>query len=357
MKKDMILVVEDMEVNRSLLCEMFQNDYKMLEAEDGKEALKLVEQYSQSIVTILLDIVMPHMDGFEVLRILNEKKLIFRIPVILITGDTSAEAEKRAYEAGVADMITKPFNTRIIKRRVQNTIDLYNYKNKLERMVSEQTKVLQSQAKKLKETNARIIDSISTIVESRNMEATCHIKRIKGFTNSLAKKVQKYNPEYGLTDEQISIITEASALHDIGKILIPDSIILKPARLVGDEYELMKSHTTKGCELINSMVEMQDEMYRKCCYEICRYHHEQYDGKGYPDGLKGEEIPISAQIVSVADAYETLIHDRSYKAAVSKSKAFHIIQAGEYGVFSPKILEAFKMAREEFEELADTYPV
>jgi len=312
MKNEIILVVDDMEVNRALLCDMFQNNYKMLEAGDGEEALKMVEQYGQSIVTILLDIVMPNMDGFEVLKVLNAKKLVSRIPVILITGDTSIEAEKRAYEVGVADMVTKPFNPRVIRRRVQNTIDLYNYKNKLERMVSEQTKVLQSQAKKLRETNSRIIDTMSTIVEFRNMESTFHIKRMKGFSKILAKTVQKYYPEYGLTDDQVNIISEASAMHD--------------------------------------------EEYQKYGYEICRHHHERYDGHGYPDGLKGEEIPISAQIVSIPDVYDALIHERSYKAAVSKSMAFNMIQEGECGVFSPRILEAFKMARDEFEELADAYP-
>ena len=356
MKNEIILVVDDMEVNRALLCDMFQNNYKMLEAADGEEALKMVEQYGQSIATILLDIVMPNMDGFEVLKVLNAKKLVSRIPVILITGDTSVEAEKRAYEVGVADMVTKPFNPRVIRRRVQNTIDLYNYKNKLERMVSEQTKVLQTQAKKLRETNSRIIDTMSTIVEFRNMESTFHIKRMKGFTQILAKTVKKYYPEYKLTDDQVNIITEASAMHDIGKILIPDNILLKPARLTGDEFEMMKSHTTKGCDLINAVAEMQDEEYQKYGYEICRYHHERYDGNGYPDGLKGDEIPISAQIVSIADVYDALIHERSYKAAVSKSKAYHMIQEGECGVFSPKILEAFKMARDQFEELAEAYP-
>lgn len=356
MKNEIILVVDDMEVNRELLCEMFQGSYQMMKAANGKEALKMVEQYGASIVTILLDIVMPDMDGFEVLKVLNEKKLISRIPVILITGDTSAKAEKKAYETGVADMITKPFNPPVIRRRVQNTIDLYKYKNKLERMVSEQTKVLQSQAKRLRETNSKIVGIVSTIVEFRNMESTFHVKRIKGYTRILAGTVQKYYPDYGLTDEKIKIIAEASALHDIGKLIIPDSILLKPTRLVGDEFEVMKSHTTKGCELINSITEMEDEEYQKYGYEICRYHHERYDGNGYPDGLKGEEIPISAQLVSIADVYDALIHDRIYNTAVTKAKAFHMIQTGECGVFSPRILEAFKIARNEFEELADTYP-
>lgn len=353
MKDEIILVVDDMEVNRALLCEMFQSSYKMMEAEDGEEALKLVEQYGSSIVTILLDIVMPNLDGFEVLKILSQRRMLNRIPVILITGDTSQESEKKAYEIGVADMITKPFNPRVIRRRVQNTIDLYNYKNKLEKMVSEQTRVLQSQAKKLKETNSRIIDTMSTIVEYRNMESGMHVKRIKAFTKALAEVVAKYFPEYGLTNEQIGIITEASAMHDIGKIVIPDNILLKPGRLTEEEFELMKSHTTKGCEVITTLAEMQDEAYQKYGYEICRYHHERYDGNGYPDGLKGEEIPISAQMVSIVDVYEALIHERAYKSAYSKSKAFIMIQDGECGMFSPKMLEALKIAREEFEAIAD----
>lgn len=220
-------------------------------------------------------------------------------------------------------------------------------------MVSEQTKVLQTQARRLKETNERIIDVMSTIVEFRNMESGLHIKRIKGFTKVLAKAVAKYYPEYNLTEEQINIIAEASAMHDIGKIVIPDSILLKPAKLTEDEYETMKSHTTKGCEIITSVAAMQDEEYMKYGYDICRYHHERYDGKGYPDGLKGDEIPIAAQIVSIADVYEALINERVYKSAYSKTTAYIMIQEGECGVFSPKMLECLKIVRTDFEALAE----
>lgn len=353
MSQDIILVVDDIEVNRVILRELFKNRYEIIEAEDGREALEAVEKYSDSIVTILLDIIMPKMDGFEVLEALCQKDLLFHIPVILITGDASVASEKKGYLYGVADIIVKPFNSDIVRRRVQNIIDLYNYKKKLENMVTSQTKVLKEQAEQLKETNARIIDTMSTIVEFRNLESGEHIKRIKVLTNILAKCVADIHKEYELDAEKIDIITEASAMHDIGKIVIPDHILLKPAKLTTDEFEVMKTHTTKGCEIISSISKQQDERYLQYSYEICRYHHERYDGLGYPDGLKGQDIPIAAQIVSIADVYDALVSKRVYKKAFSKKNAYDMIQEGKCGIFSPEMLICFEKARAQYEGLPD----
>lgn len=353
MVQNTILIVDDMEVNRALLCNLFQEEYDVMEAGDGEEAIKLIEENTDAIVTILLDIVMPNVDGFQVLDILQQKNLLFRIPVVLITGDTSMDAEQKAYDYGVADLITKPFNTHIVKRRVQNIVDLYQYKNNLEIMVADQTEKLQAQAQKLKDTNIRIIDTMSTIVEFRNLESGEHIKRIKGFTKVLTECVEKYYPIYGLTQDKINVITEASAMHDVGKIAIEDCILLKPGKLTKDEFEVMKSHTTKGCEIISAVAEFQDEEYMQYAYEICRHHHERYDGHGYPDGLKGENIPIAAQIVSVADVYDALVSERVYKSAYTPSQAFTMIQQGECGIFSPRILECLKYVRGDFELMAN----
>lgn len=216
-----------------------------------------------------------------------------------------------------------------------------------------QYKVLQLQAERLHQSNEKIIDILGTVVEYRNLESGEHINRVKGFTKILAAKLMEEYPEYGLTPVSVDMISSASALHDIGKIAIPDHILLKPGRLTAEEFEYMKSHTTRGCDILKSIEGVWDDSYGKLSYEICRHHHERYDGKGYPDSLKGEEIPIAAQIVSVADVYDALVTERVYKSAYSKDEAFHMIINGECGMFSPKLLECFRHVRKDFEALAD----
>lgn len=357
--KNRVLVVDDMELNRELLQEMLENEYEVIQAEDGRRAVELLCEYSDEINVVLLDLVMPEMDGFAVLGVMQEQELIGRIPVMVISGETSSEAEKKCFDYGVSDFIQKPFDESIVKRRVKNVVDLFSYQNELEEKVEKQTetlrkqyRILRHQAEKLKENNIRIIDILGTVVESRNLESGEHIKRVKGFARILGYQLMKDYPEFGLTEEKVEMIAEASALHDVGKIAIPDNILLKPGRLTEREFELMKSHTTRGCDILNSIEGIWEEDYRQISYEICRHHHERYDGNGYPDKLKGEEIPISAQIVSVGDVYDALVSERVYKDAYSKEEAFRMITKGECGVFSPKLLESFRHVRKDFEELA-----
>jgi putative two-component system response regulator len=263
---------------------------------------------------------------------------------------------------GVSDFIRKPFDNATVKKRVNNIASLFLYQNELEEKVNKQTEtlrrqysLLQQQAERLKKSNEQIIDILGTVVESRNLESGQHIKRVKGFTRILANHAMREYPEYGLKPETIDIIVSASALHDVGKIAIPDNILLKPAKLTAEEYDYMKSHTTRGCTILENIKDAWDESYGKVSYEICRHHHERYDGRGYPDSLKGEEIPISAQIVSIADVYDALVSERVYKGAFSKSQAFQMIIEGECGVFSPKLLECFRKAKKEFEDLVEQY--
>lgn len=352
MKDGIILIVDDKEVNRAILRDMFQDRYDILEAENGQEALELIEEHPKDIAVILLDIIMPVMNGFELLEILNYKDMMFYTPVVLITGDTSRESEKKGYDYGIADMVVKPFDPHVVRRRVYNIIELYAYKRQLESMVESQTAILVEQAEKLKQSNNQIIDTMSTIVEFRNLESGQHVNRIKLFTKKLAEKVAQKYPEYALDEQSIAIITSASAMHDVGKIVIPDSILLKPGRLTGEEFETMKTHTTKGCEIVNLVNGLESESYYKAGYEICRYHHERYDGRGYPEGLQGEDIPISAQIVSIADVYDALVSDRVYKKAFPKDEAFRMIVNGECGVFSERMIGCFYEVKDEFEELA-----
>ncbi len=279
------------------------------------------------------------------------------MPVLVISAEAKGEVEQRCLDLGVSDFIRKPFNA-MLRKRVKNIVDLFLYRNQLEEKVEEQTitlkkqnKQLQEQAERLKESNTKIIDILGTVVESRNLESGEHIKRVKGFTRILAEQMQKDYPEYGLTDEKIEIIVSASSLHDIGKIAIPDSILLKPGRLTEEEFACMKTHTIRGDEVLDSIQGVWDEDYDKVSHEICRYHHERYDGRGYPDGLKGEEIPISAQLVGVADVYDALVSERVYKSAFSPDEAFEMIQGGKCGNFSPKILDGFRKVKADFEAL------
>lgn len=348
-----ILIVDDVEVNREILKLLFYEDYQILEAEDGFQAIEKIEDNINNISAILLDIIMPNLDGFGVLDYMQTTGLMSKIPVILITGDTSNDLKKRGYDLGVSDIIEKPFDQRIVRRRVQNLVDLYFHKNNLEHLVEIQTIEIKKKNKKINEMNYRIIDTLGTMVEFRDLESGGHIMRVRELTAVLLKYVQKYYPDYKITDEIADVIIYASSMHDIGKIVIPDNILLKPGKLTNEEFEIMKAHTTKGCEIIKRVSAVDDELYLKYCYDIIRSHHEKYDGKGYPDGLKGDEIPISAQIVSIADVYDALISDRVYKAAYSKQEAYEMILNGECGLFNPRLLECLRLAKKEFEDTAD----
>lgn len=357
--KNKILVVDDALMNRDILKEILKDTYDILEAEDGKAALKILDAEDNEISAILLDLVMPVMDGFQVLEELNARKMIEKIPVLIISGENSTQNEQRCFDLGIADFIGKPFNARLVRKRVQNAAEHYANRNELEAKVEEQTNVLRkayitlkSQAEQLKRRNQDIIEILGTVVEYRNLESGEHVKRVGEYTRILAETFMVEYPEYGLTQDKIDVIVSASALHDIGKITIPDSILLKPGRLTKDEFEYMKSHTTRGCELLESMKNVLDPKYEKVSIEICRHHHERFDGKGYPDGLKGDAIPLSAQLVSVADVYDALVNERCYKDAFSPEEAFRMIVNGECGVFSPRLMEVFRKVRAQFEKIA-----
>ncbi len=356
-----ILIVDDNEINRGILGEIFKDKYAILEAGNGVEAMQIMDKQTDKLAAVLLDIVMPEMDGYQVLEAMVKKdNLNETIPVLMITADTSTEAERTSYQKGAADVIHKPFDPVIVDRRVTRTIELFDHKRHLENQVDDQTRVLKKQflylkkqEERLKNSNEKVIDTIATIVEFRNMESSYHLKRIKGFVRILGLTAMNNFPELGLTPHTLEVIIQASAMHDIGKISVPDSILLKPGRLSNEEFEVMKSHTTRGTEIIELLKDVQDKEIYEMCLDICRHHHERYDGRGYPDGLMGDDIPISAQLVSIADTYDALVSDRVYKKAYSKSEAFKMITEGECGVFSPKLVEAFRQARVQFEKVVD----
>lgn len=350
--RQQILIVDDEEVNRTILSLMFDTEYDIVEAPNGMEAIDAIEQ-NDNIALILLDVIMPVMDGFGVLDYMKDKNLLDEIPVILITSMTPQESEEKAYEYGIADVMHKPFESNIIKRRANNIIELYQSKQNLEIRLKEREETIREQEKAIRENNEFMIDALGSVVEFRSIETGDHVKRIKYLTRILLKYLAKYFPKYNMTPVKIDQIARASALHDIGKIGIPDSILLKPGKLTPEEFEVMKTHTTIGCEILESFKSPYMDDFYQYCYEICRYHHERADGKGYPDHLTEDQIPISAQIVSIADVYEALVSERVYKSAYSNAEAYAMILNGECGQFSDDVIECFKLAKEDFFNLVE----
>ena len=327
-----LLVVDDSEMNREILKEILGKEYRILEACDGEEALKMLEQHGTEISLVLLDIIMPKMDGFEVLAYMNRDKWIEEIPVIMISSEGSESYIRRAYELGASDYISRPFDTKVVYQRVINMIKLYAKQRRLIHLVTDQIYE--------KEKNNRMMTGIlSQIVEFRNGESGLHVLHINILTQLLLERLMRKSENYNFSWSQQHMIATASALHDIGKIGIDEKILNKPGKLTKEEYEAMKQHTIIGARMLDSLEMYHDEEMMKYAYEICRWHHERYDGKGYPDGLKGEEIPISAQVVSLADVYDALVSDRVYKKAYSHEKAMEMILNGECGIFNPLLLE------------------
>ena len=327
-----LLVVDDSEMNREILKEILGKEYRILEACDGEEALKMLEQYGTEISLVLLDIIMPKMDGFEVLAYMNRDKWIEDIPVIMISSEGSESYIRRAYELGASDYISRPFDAKVVYQRVINMIKLYAKQRRLIHLVTDQIYE--------REKNNRMMTGIlSQIVEFRNGESGLHVLHINILTQLLLEKLMRKSENYDLSWSQQHMIATASALHDIGKIGIDEKILNKPGKLTKEEFEAMKQHTIIGARMLDRLEMYHDEEMMKYAYEICRWHHERYDGKGYPDGLKGEEIPISAQVVSLADVYDALVSDRVYKKAYSHEKAMEMILNGECGMFNPLLLE------------------
>ena len=340
--KHTILIADDSEMNRAILSDMLGEEYIILEAANGKEALQVIQSSSADISLLLLDIVMPELDGFGVLAEMRKNHWIDDIPVIIISSENGASQVERAYELGVSDFITRPFDALIVHKRVVNTILLYAKQKRLVELVAAQVYETQVQSNMM-------IDILSHIVEFRNGETGLHIRHVHVLTELLLEKLNQKEDLF-FTQQEISIISTASALHDVGKIAIPEHILNKPGKLTDEEFAVMKTHTTMGADMLRNLPIYQDKPLVKTAYEICRWHHERWDGKGYPDGLKGDEIPISAQIVALADVYDALTSKRVYKGPYPHDKAVQMILNGECGMFSPLLLECFSALSEDIRQ-------
>lgn len=332
--KQKILIADDSEMNRELLAAILEEEYDIIQANDGVQAVDCLQRHAEEISLLLLDIVMPHMDGFEVLSYMNKEHWIDAIPVVIISSENSPIYIKRGYDLGATDFIEKPFDANMVLRRSANAILLGAKQRRM-------TSIVSNQIYEREKSSKLMINILSHIVEFRNGESGLHVLHIQTITEMLLRQlVQKENNRYALSKEQIRMITTASALHDIGKISIPDEILNKPGRLTAEEFAVIKGHSMAGANMLSELpLDQKEEPLVKTAYEICRWHHERYDGGGYPDGLKGEEIPVSAQVVALADVYDALTSERCYKDAYSHEKAIEMILAGQCGAFNPLMLE------------------
>ena len=330
--RQQILIVDDSEMNRAILTEILQKDYRILNAEDGEQCIEILEQKGTAISLILLDLVMPKMDGFEVLAVMNKKQWIEDIPVIMISSEDSAKFIQKAYEFGVTDYIGRPFDAKVVYQRVFNTIKLYAKQRHLLSLITRQIY-------EKEHSNRIMITILSQIVEFRNGESGPHVMHINILTELLLEQLMKRSNDYHMTWSEQQMIVTASSLHDIGKIGIAESILNKPGRLTDEEFEIMKTHTLIGASILEKLELYQDEPLVQIARDICRWHHERYDGRGYPDGLKGDQIPISVQVVALADVYDALVSERVYKKAYSHEQALRMILNGECGAFNPLLLQ------------------
>lgn len=332
--KQKILIADDSEMNRELLAAILEEEYDIIQVNDGVQAVDCLQRQAEEISLLLLDIVMPHMDGFEVLSYMNKEHWIDAIPVVIISSENSPIYIKRGYDLGATDFIGKPFDAKMVLRRSANAILLGAKQRRM-------TSIVSNQIYEREKSSKLMINILSHIVEFRNGESGLHVLHIQTITEMLLRQlVQKENNRYALSKEQIRMITTASALHDIGKISIPDEILNKPGRLTAEEFAVIKGHSMAGANMLSELpLDQKEEPLVKTAYEICRWHHERYDGGGYPDGLKGEEIPVSAQVVALADVYDALTSERCYKDAYSHEKAIEMILAGQCGAFNPLMLE------------------
>ena len=330
-EKEKILIADDSAMNRAILTEMLGDGYEILEAENGRQAVSIM-QTNVDIDLLLLDIMMPEMDGFDVLAMMNKYHWIDDIPVIMISAENASSYVERAYDLGATDYISRPFDMAIVRRRVINTLMLYAKQKRLVRLVAEQVY-------EKEKSNSTMINILSHIVEFRNGESGLHVLHIQTATDIMLRTLVRKNDKYNLNAADISLISTASALHDIGKINIPASILNTPGKLTKEEFDTMKAHTTTGAEILDKLPFQQESSLVKTAYAICRWHHERWDGRGYPDGLKGEDIPIAAQVVAMADVYDALTSERCYKKAFGHDKAMEMILNGECGQFNPLLLE------------------
>ena len=346
-----LLIVDDSELNRAILSNIFESDYTIREAENGLAGLEIIRRNSASLCAVLLDVVMPEMDGLQVLSSMKEEGLLEHLPVFLITAENNDAVMKKAYELGVMDVISKPVVPYVVRRRVNSVIELFRARRQLSAEVARQRDKLLLQAEELLRLSVGMVESLATAIEFRSDESGAHVRRIHDITIHLLLNTPLGG---GISPAEIDLIGIAAITHDVGKIAIPDAILNKPGRLTPEEFEIMKTHTVQGARLLSQIPQMKDFGAYQYAYDIALHHHERWDGSGYPDGLRGDEIPIWSQVVALADVYDALVSKRCYKEAYGYDQALQMILEGQCGAFNPKLLECFRQAEPALRALYQT---
>lgn len=348
LQKNILLIVDDVEMNRAILRSIFEDQYEIMEAENGAAALKIIEVHATHIAAVLLDLMMPVMNGHQLLEEMGRRGYLTLIPVVIITAENTVDSEKLAFDEGAAELIKKPFEPGITRRRVKNVIELYVRKN-------HQEEIIEAQAHRLRETNKSMVGALASIIETRSQETGQHVKRISKYVEALLKQVNDTYPTMALSEDEIALIASAASLHDIGKVAIPDAILNKPGRLTPEEFDVIKTHSERGAMMLDNLKDLADEDYLTCAHDICLSHHERWDGGGYPHGLRGDEIPLSAQAAGIADCFDALTNDRVYKKAIEPHEAIEMIVDGKCGAFAPYLLEALRAQEPLFTRLREKY--
>lgn len=337
MRNKTILIVDDEEINREMLAALFEEEYDILQAAGGEEAMQLIEHHADELAVVLLDILMPEKDGFAVIDFMRFNRYKRDIPVILISASGGASTEAKGLKMGADDFISKPFVAEIVRQRVENTIELYRYKRSLEEMIKKQTE-------KFNEISEFVIDVLMTVMQVKNSASRVSTLRIRSYTREILEFLEEYTPDsYDLSPETINQIVMASVLHDIGEIAVPQELFERQSLLSNDEQKILESHTIRGCEIIESLENIENGEYIHTALDICRYHHERWDGSGYPDHLVGNDIPLAAQVVGLADTYECLREGTLTGRRFSHEEALEAIEHGEFGAFSPILTETCKI--------------
>ncbi|MCR4616673.1 MAG: HD domain-containing protein [Lachnospiraceae bacterium] len=358
--KGQVLIINDDKVEMAALNRAISEDYRCVLAMSVNDGVKYLASNEDGFSAVVIKLDIKPMSGLRFIQIAAENNKIASMPfIVTVENDDDVELDE-CFELGVVDYISKPFVNARIKRCVDRNISVFEKFKAIGDTIDGQNANLQKTIDDLKkevdsaiDRQAALLEALGTVVEYRNLEDVNHVRRIKKFTEILGKHYMEIFPDAGLTEEDLLIYSRASIMHDIGKICIPDSIMLKPGKLTDEEFEFMRSHTTKGVELLKAIEHCWDSKYTKAAEDICRWHHERFDGRGYPDRLEGDKIPISAQLVSIVDTYDALVSDRVYKKAYTKQEAFKMITGGECGEFSPQLMEAFRQSRQEFEDVVD----
>lgn len=353
-ERNIILVAGDDGENRKLLSEPLEDSYDIIEVEDGKQVLAEIQRRRNELAALLLDWNIPLVSAYQILQVMQSKGMMEQIQVFITTVESDPEIDSKVYSLGAVGVICKPYGLAMIRKQILNRLENAAELKRLQEELAQKEKQVEESQKKLDGFYDSLLDVIGAVMEYRISESDQHVKRIKGFARILAVAYRNEFPDCGLNEDEINRIVRGSVIHDLGKIAVPDAVLLNPAKLTEDEKQILKSHTTKGEEIMQLLREVQDEEQFRVSSEICRWHHERYDGKGYPDGLEGDEIPLSAQIVSIVDVYDELVSERIFKKPVDKETAFRKIMSGECGVFAPKLLQCFEASKKLLELFSDS---